>query len=353
MNKGRKSGLTGLIEGFYGRPWTFAQRRIMVDDLARLGLDTYLYAPKADAHLRRRWTEDWPASERRALEALAAHCRERDVAFCPGLSPFRLHECYGPEQRRRLRERLRSLDDLGAPLLAVLFDDMPGALPELAARQAEIVTDIAAWSDAAELLVCPTYYSDDPVLDRVFGVRPPAYREQLGAALPARARVLWTGSAVCPGAVSRDDLASAAAAFGRAVTLWDNWPVNDSATRSRHLYLSAPPAREGALTDCCAGHLCNAMNQPTLSLPALAGLAALHGRIGDAGEWLRQRLGGAMSAALAADAALLATVPRDELAAPDLLQLRERYATLAGAPGREMLAWLAGDWAFDPACLTD
>ncbi len=278
--------LTGAIEGFYGRPWAPAERLQLVSDLAELGLDAYLYAPKADAHLRRRWAEPWPAAEAASLAQLSKHCRDAGVAFGLGLSPFRLYADYGPAARRALQVRIRQLDDLGATFLAVLFDDMPGDTAELAVRQTEIVADVAAWSEAGRLLVCPTYYSDDPVLDRVFGPRPPGYREALGATLPETVDIFWTGRTVCATAIDEADVVDAAAAFGRPVTLWDNWPVNDGAKRSLHLYLRPPPAREGALASACAGHLCNAMNQPVLSLPALAGLAELHGRLPSAADWL-------------------------------------------------------------------
>ena len=345
--------LVGAIEGFYGRPWSPAERRRLVSDLADLGLDAYLYAPKADAHLRRRWSEPWPPAEAAALEALARHCETTGVAFGPGLSPFHLYADYGPAARRSLQARIRQLDDLGAAFLAVLFDDMPGDTPDLAARQAEIVADVRAWSGAGRLLVCPTYYSDDPVLDRVFGERPCAYRESLGAALPEDVDIFWTGRTVCATAIGEADLADAAGAFGRPVTLWDNWPVNDGAKRSLHLYLTPPPARAGALGSACAGHLCNAMNQPALSLPALAGLAALHGRIPSAADWLADRLGPPVAAALAEDAALLEHTRRDELAPGEVARLRERYGALPGAAPRELLAWLDGAWTFDPDCLTD
>jgi len=345
--------LTGAIEGFYGRPWAPAERLQLVSDLAELRLDAYLYAPKADAHLRRRWAEPWPAAEAASLAQLAKHCRDAGLAFGLGLSPFRLYADYGPAARRALQARIRQLDELGANFLAVLFDDMPGDTAELAARQADIVADAAAWSGAARLLVCPTYYSDDPVLDRVFGQRPAGYREALGAALPETVDIFWTGRTVCATAIAKADVVDAAAAFGRPVTLWDNWPVNDGAKRSLHLYLRPPPAREGALASACAGHLCNAMSQPVLSLPALAGLAELHGRLPSAAEWLADRLGPAVAAALAEDAALLEQRPRDTLSATEEARLRERYGALGGAAPRELLAWLDGAWTFDPDCLTD
>ena len=45
----------GLIEGFYGKPWSWQERAETVSWLGARGFRFYLYAPKADTHLRRRW----------------------------------------------------------------------------------------------------------------------------------------------------------------------------------------------------------------------------------------------------------------------------------------------------------
>ena len=85
----------------------------------------------------------------------------------------------------------------------------------------------------------------------------------------------------------------------------------------------------------------------------MAGLAELHGRLPSAADWLAGRLGPAVAAALAEDAALLEQRPRDTLAETESARLRERYGALGGAAPRELLAWLDGAWTFDPDCLTD
>ena len=45
----------GIIEGFYGKPWTWAEREETIAFLAPHGYGFYLYAPKADPYLRRHW----------------------------------------------------------------------------------------------------------------------------------------------------------------------------------------------------------------------------------------------------------------------------------------------------------
>lgn len=345
----------GIIEGFYGRCWSREARLAWVGFLGRLGLNSYIYAPKADPWLRRQWQDDWPEAEWRALGELAGRCAGQGVSFGVGLSPFALYRDYGAAQQRRLRDRIGRINELGAPLLAILFDDMPGDCPDLARRQAAIIADVRAASRARHLFVCPTYYSFDPVLERHFGSRPPGYWAELGERLPDAVELFWTGPRVCSPALSQSDQAQAAQALGRPVVLWDNYPVNDGAQRSSQLYLDPLPAREAAPPTITRGHFCNPMNQAWCSLPGVAGLARLYGTLGegDLEALLAELLGDAVYRRLQQHAALfreqgLAGMPGDLRN-----QLADEYRQLPGPAAAEVVEWLEGGYAFDPACLTD
>ncbi|MEZ5573148.1 MAG: hypothetical protein R3E64_14155 [Halioglobus sp.] len=76
------------------------------------------------------------------------------------------------------------LAELSLPVMAILFDDMPGDLESLASRQAEIVGDVCQWLPEIRVLMCPTYYSFDPILEKFFGTMPANYWPQLGRELP-------------------------------------------------------------------------------------------------------------------------------------------------------------------------
>ena len=45
----------GVVEGFYGRPWTHEQRLELIDFLARRGMNTFIYGSKDDPLVRRDW----------------------------------------------------------------------------------------------------------------------------------------------------------------------------------------------------------------------------------------------------------------------------------------------------------
>ncbi|MCB1842677.1 MAG: beta-N-acetylglucosaminidase domain-containing protein, partial [Halioglobus sp.] len=203
---GTRPFLCGIIEGFYGKPWSHASRLAYAPILSRAGLNTCLYCPKGDPWLRRQWQERWPQQQWQELQELSKAYAAAGVAWGVGLSPFALYQRYGAHQRQQLRDKVGQLEALGAPILAVLFDDMPGDVDALADRQAEIVSDIAAWLPQTRLMMCPTYYSFDPVLERHFGTMPAGYWARLGTLVPAAVDVFWTGNTVCSATIEAHDI---------------------------------------------------------------------------------------------------------------------------------------------------
>ncbi|WP_162300047.1 beta-N-acetylglucosaminidase domain-containing protein [Kineobactrum sediminis] len=347
--------LSGVIEGFYGRPWSHQVRMDYADYLSQLGLNSYIYAPKADPWLRRQWQRHWPREEWLGLQELAQHFARLGISFGIGLSPFALYAEYGPRQRDHLWARIDQLNGLGAPLLAILFDDMPGDQADLAGRQAEIVADICAWTVAERIIVCPTYYSFDPVLERFFGRRPENYWAQLGHLLAPEVDIFWTGNRVCPDSVSIADLQRARAEFKRPLVLWDNYPVNDGAVRSKHLFLDPLQGREQAPADIVHGHFCNPMIQARCSLPALTGLAALYSGAAATQKvpWLQATLGESTWRLLLRDSVLFRDIGLHGLGVARRQSLQAEYAALNNPAAAEVVGWLRGDDDFDPACLTD
>jgi len=339
----------GLIEGFFGRAWSWADRREAVRFLAPHGYRHYLYAPKADAHLRRRWQEPFPEAEIAELAALRETCRAEGVRFGIGLSPFELH--LHPERgwQALIGAKLAELAQLKPDDLALLFDDMRGDVPDLAERQAAIVHFAAERGIAGRIFCCPSYYSDDPILDAAFGERPPFYLAQLGRLLDPAIRIFWTGEEVCSREFSAGHLARVAEQLRRKPTLWDNYPVNDGARMSQHLHLRAFTGRSASIAGQIAGHFINPASQPLLSrIPALT-LTESYAR-GDAYQYgaafdraARIVLGEDLAARVARDLIALQDRGLDRLG-DRRATLRSRYAAFDHPAAREILAWLDGHW---------
>ncbi len=323
----------GIIEGFYGRPWSWNVRADVVRLLAAHGYRFYHYAPKADAFLRERWQEDPPRAEEDGLRAFSALCRECGVRFGVGLSPFEIY---------------RNFDAVGIDDLAILFDDMRGDLPDLASTQAAIVHWARDHSKATRVITCPSYYSDDPSLDRYFGKRPEGYLRDLGHLLDPAIEIFWTGEEVCSRAFSPGHLARVAREIGRKPFLWDNYPVNDGPRMSQHLHLRAFTGRPASIAPHIAAHAVNPALQPMLSMIPALSLAESYAE-GEAYEYAgafrraATLLGGPdFAATLQLHIPTLQETGLDLLGADAIARLKKRYAAFDNAAAREILAWLDG-----------
>jgi hyaluronoglucosaminidase len=341
----------GLIEGFYGKPWTWSSRALTSVFLKAHGdYRFYLYAPKADAFLRRRWKELHPPETAAELKALSQHCRAHGVRFGVGLSPYEIYRDFDDTAKFALAAKLAHLDEIGIDDLGILFDDMRGDLPDLARAQVEIVHWIREHSGATRFIVCPTYYTDDPVLDRFFGARPVNYLEDFGRALAPGIEIFWTGEEVCSKFFTPDHLARVEAQLGRKPFLWDNYPVNDGPRMSPFLHLRAFMGRPSSIGAHIAAHGINASSQPMLSwLPALT-LVESYKR-DDAYDpdaafaWCGAvALGSELAQMLRDDLELLQDKGREAVQ-----HLRARYAAIDHPAAREIVAWLDGFWSITRA----
>jgi protein O-GlcNAcase/histone acetyltransferase len=255
--------LCGVIEGFYGRPWTHAQRLALVQRLGQLGLNTYLYAPKDDLRHRARWRELYPAAEASLLGELISACAAAGVQFvyavAPGLDP----DYSSPAGRAALERKVAQLHALGARDFAVLFDDIIpapasgqlGATEHDAAPQVAFAHQLATWQQSqapdGRLLFCPT-----PYCERMSGpVAASRYLAHLGATLDPAIDVLWTGPEIISETITPEHAQAVAAVLRRPPVIWDNLFANDYDLR--RIYLGPYAGRPRALRAATAGVLLN------------------------------------------------------------------------------------------------
>jgi hyaluronoglucosaminidase len=261
---GRAFAVRGIVEGFYGTPWTHGQRLDAISFLAPRGLNAYVYAPKDDAKHRSEWRVPYDERELAEFRELAAHADGRGARFGFAISPGLDITYESADDRAAVLAKLRPLLDAGVPWFLLLLDDIP-MQPGLAPRQAALATWLlehlrAARTDVS-LTLCPTEY---------VGTRPSPYLGELGAGLPDDVDVMWTGPTVCSPALRVDDARGWTEALGGHRTIvWDNTPVND-ATMVNELHLGPYLGREPALADLVGGVLCNPMIQERASLLQLA-----------------------------------------------------------------------------------
>lgn len=79
--------LRGTIEGFYGPPWSHAERLAHLEFCAQAGFTTYVYAPKDDPYHRARWRDPYPPVELARIAELSATASELGVRLIYALHP--------------------------------------------------------------------------------------------------------------------------------------------------------------------------------------------------------------------------------------------------------------------------
>ncbi|MCP2259112.1 hyaluronoglucosaminidase [Streptoalloteichus tenebrarius] len=276
--------IRGVVEGFYGRPWSFEDR---MDQLAFSGavkMNTYLYAPKDDPYHREKWREPYPPEEAEKLGRLVQQARANHVRFTFAISPG-LSVCYsGANDREALSRKIRAVHALGVRSFSIALDDI---YPLPAWSCADDVARYGVLSEAtfgqaqADLLntlqrdLLPSLPGADPlemVPIQYSEVVDTPYKQALRGRLDRRVRVMWTGTDVLPARISAEDARRAREVWGRKVSLWDNYPTNDFDGAAGRLLLAPYDNREAGAARELAGVLLNPMNQAAASkLPLFTG----------------------------------------------------------------------------------
>ena len=359
MNKNHSTPL-GIIEGFFGRTWSWEDRKNYADFLANNSYDFYIYAPKSDKNLRREWQQDWPTETKHQLVELRQVYKQYQINFGIGLSPHEIYLDNSRDQRDQLIKRVKELNQLEPDILCILFDDMRGDIPKLAQIQIDIAHQAAEASNAKKIIFCPTYYSFDPVLEKVFGQMPEDYWHTFSRDLDKNIDMFWTGEKVCSPKYPIQHLDEVTELLGRKPFLWDNYPVNDSAVKSNLLQLRAFDQSHRLLNNKLAGHSVNPMNQPWLSRLPLASLPLAYANPTNYdpdsafSEIAKKFCGEKLAQQLDRDLHLLQDRGLKQLTTEDKAELREGYCQFAENPyAQEVIDWLDDGYLFDPACLTD
>lgn len=269
--------IRGVLEGFYGPPWSHADRLDLLEFCGREGFNTWVHAPKDDPYHRERWRDPYPAAELERFAELQAAAERHGIDFVYAIAPG-LSICYSQEaELDALVGKCEQLRGAGVRSFHLLFDDVEQELNcaedeavygherrPSAAAQADLSNRFRrALPQAGPLVVCARGYAGTETTD---------YREVFGRLLEREIVVYWTGPEVVSPSIGRADLDAAAAGFGHELLVWDNYPVNDFAPE--RLFLGPLRGRDPGLAGGrCAGLVANAMLQAIPSKLPLATVA--------------------------------------------------------------------------------
>lgn len=273
----------GIVEGFFGPPWSMSHRAAIFEFGAKRGMNTYLYAPKDDPYHRERWREPYPENEWKELLKLIRRAQERRIDFVYGFHPGKGLHFVAAEPMDILLAKAQRFYDAGVRTFAILFDDIPSHLEHVEDRRefdgslarAEAIwlkkileRQPAHWSDV-EWWICPSYYTGDPLLARMFGAFEPRFLETLAGHLPETVACFWTGPAVVSSKISLAHARKVAQRLRHRLILWDNYPVNDL-SMSQEMHLGPLTGRDPRLPEQVYGYLNNPLLQESLSFIPLA-----------------------------------------------------------------------------------
>ncbi|XP_033119405.1 protein O-GlcNAcase-like isoform X2 [Anneissia japonica] len=224
--------LCGVVEGFYGRPWRTDQRKDLFCLMKRLGLNTYMYAPKDDAKHRAYWKDLYSVEEADHLTALITAARESDVQFVYALSPGLDIIYSSPKEVTALKRKLEQVSQFGCKAFALLFDDIDTDLCQadkdgfqsLAHAQVSVTNEVYEHLNQPCFLLCPTEYCATRATP---SVESSEYLATIGSKLLPDILFMWTGPKVVSKNISVESIKKLSSVIKRKPVIWDNIHAND------------------------------------------------------------------------------------------------------------------------------
>lgn len=217
--------IRGVVEGFYGTPWTQENRIDMLDFCGKQGFNAYIYAPKDDPYHRAKWREPYPKDKLSELAELIRKAKSDNVKFIFAISPgLDLH--YDEAEQNAMIAKLQSMYDLGVRDFAIFFDDIENKDGGAQAQFLNIIQDkfVNTYDDISPLITVPTeYYRLDMVDDT--GRKP--YTVNFLKTLSPEIIVLYTGEGVVQPELTDEQYKAANDIYERNLGIWWNYPVND------------------------------------------------------------------------------------------------------------------------------
>jgi hyaluronoglucosaminidase len=246
----------GVIEGFYGEPWSHEDRLSMIDFMGSVKLNTYIYAPKDDLKHRDNWREPYNEEELNRFRELLAKCKDNNVKFVFAVSPGKDFDYDNPDaDYKALADKCRTLSDIGVTDYAIFLDDLDRRMQNAEGHAALLNRFQNEFCGDNPLTTVFSEYYEPAITDRYTGV--------IAGLLDKRIKVMWTGNAVVPATMTKGDLNHINGIYDRKMLIWWNYPVNDYAPNN--LFIGPAVGLDAKLSDNICGFIANPMNQAEAS----------------------------------------------------------------------------------------
>lgn len=222
----------GIIEGYYGNPWSMEDRIDAINYISRHKMNTYVYAPKDDVYLRDKWYLLYDKISIKSILNLYNVCVKNNIVFYYTISPGLTMKYSSNTLLKKLINKLSQIYEAGVKNFGLLLDDIPKELmyeedrqvfPSLASAQGYLINKVYAalkkMDNQCNLLICPTIYH---------GIGDEDYIINLCNEIPDDVEVLWTGREICSSMINSHDSKYFYENTRHKPFYWDNYPVNDA-----------------------------------------------------------------------------------------------------------------------------
>nr|CAD7570921.1 unnamed protein product [Timema californicum] len=224
--------ICGVVEGFYGRPWTTEQRKDLFQKLKKWGMDSYLYAPKDDYKHRAYWRELYTVEEAEHLTGLISSAVEHGITFYYALSPGLDITYSSAKEVAALKRKLEQVSRFGCTAFALLFDDIEPEMSEadkevfqsFAHAQVSVSNEVFQHLGQPRFMLCPTQYCAARATPNVQNSE---YLNTLGAKLAPEIDIMWTGPKVISRILTVESIEEITDVLRRPPVIWDNIHAND------------------------------------------------------------------------------------------------------------------------------
>ena len=259
----------GVVEGFYGTPWSHQARLSQLKFYGKNKMNTYIYGPKDDPyHSAPNWRLPYPDKEAAQLQELVAVANENEVDFVWAIHPGQDIK-WNQEDRDLLLAKFEKMYQLGVRSFAVFFDDISGegTNPQ---KQAELLNYIdekfaQVKPDINQLVMCPTEYN------KSWSNPNGNYLTTLGEKLNPSIQIMWTGDRVISD-ITRDGISWINERIKRPAYIWWNFPVSDYVRD--HLLLGPVYGNDTTIAKEMSGFVTNPMEHAESSKIAIYSVAS-------------------------------------------------------------------------------
>ena len=264
----------GVVEGFYGTPWSHEARLRHLKFYGANKMNTYIYGPKDDPyHSSPNWRLPYPEKEAKQLQELVEVAKQNEVDFVWAIHPGKDIK-WNDEDRANLIGKFEKMYDLGVRSFAVFFDDISGEGTK-ADKQAELLNYldenfVKVKKDVTPLIMCPTEYNKS--WSNVKG----GYLTTLGTKLNPSIHIMWTGDRVISDMYEGDTETGGMKWINnliqRPAYVWWNFPVSDYVRD--HLLMGPVYGNDKHIANLMSGFVTNPMEHAESSLLAIYGVAS-------------------------------------------------------------------------------